>query len=69
MCLYYSIVTFTEAYVSYVIPKTGYDNTAAAYYLTLTVCLVIPKPTSFKVTVETVLSGKTLPGIDEVMST
>ena len=55
----HSILTFTDAYVSYVIPKAEYDASASSYYLSVTVCVDIPKPTSIEVNVLTasVLNG------------
>ena len=63
-----SIVTFTDAYVSYVVPKTGYNDSTKSYYLTVTVCLIIPKPTTIAVSVVTSLTGTTIPPIQEVCS-
>ena len=55
----HSILTFTDAYVSYVIPKAEYDASTSSYYLSVTVCVDIPKPTSIEVNVltESVLNG------------
>ena len=53
---YYSLVTFTEVYVSYVIPKAEFD---IGYHLSVTVCVIVPQPASFdlSVTTESVLNG------------
>ena len=66
LILLHSIVTFNDVYVSYVTPKTDYDNSTKSYYVTSTICLIIPKPGSFNVTVETLLSSTTTPVIEEV---
>ena len=34
-----SLVTFENIYVSYVIPKTFYNTTTNAYYVSVTVCV------------------------------
>ena len=56
---YYSLVTFNDVYVSYVIPKAEYDSTAGSYFLSVTVCVIVPQPASFEVNVatESVLNG------------
>ena len=64
---FYSIVTFTGAYVSYVTPKTDYDSSTKSYYVTITVCLIVPKPTTIDVAVVTRLSGTLIPPIQKVM--
>ena len=61
-----SIVTFTEAYVSYVIPKTHYDPLTKTYFVTVTVCLIIPKPTTIDVAVVTDLADVGVPPIQKV---
>ena len=38
------------------IPKTGYDESTKSYYVTVTVCLVIPKPTSIEIYIATNLT-------------
>ena len=58
-----SIVMFTDAYVSYVIPKTDYDESTKSYYVTVTVCLIIPKPTTIDVAIATTVSGPNIPAI------
>ena len=55
LCLFnFSIVTFNNVYVSYVIPKTGYNASQIGlthYYFSITICLIIPKPISINVAV------------------
>ena len=63
-----SLVTFTDAYVSYVIPKTGYDESTKNYFVTVTVCVVIPKPGTFNFEVETKLNGLNVPAIFKVIN-
>ena len=63
-----SIVTFTDAYVSYVIPKAEYDNSSKSYYVTITICLIIPKPTAIDVTIVTNLPGTTIPAVRKVLA-
>ena len=63
-----SLVTFTDAYVSYVIPKTGYDESTKNYFVTVTVCVVVPKPGIFNFEVETKLNGLNVPAIFKVIN-
>ena len=64
--LFSSIVTFTEAYVSYVTPKTHYDPFTKTYSVTVTVCLIIPKPTTIDVAIATELADIGVPPIQKV---
>ena len=68
LVLILSLVTFTEAYVSYVIPKTGYNESTKSYFVTVTVCLIIPKPTTIDVSIATTVSGPSIPKIQKVQS-
>ena len=61
-----SLVTFTEAYVSYVIPKTGYNESTKSYFVTVTVCLIIPKPTTIDVSIATNLTDTPIPPVQKV---
>ena len=63
---YYSIVTFTEAYVSFVTPKTHYNHSTKSYDITITVCLIIPKPTTIDVAVVTDIADVVVPSIQKV---
>jgi hypothetical protein len=56
-CFRSSIVTFTEAYVSYVTPKTHCDPLAQTYFVSVTVCLIVPKPTTIDVAITTKIAG------------
>ena len=56
-----SIVTFNDAYVSYAIPKTGYNEISKSYFVTVTVCLIIPKPTTIDVSIATNLTDIPVP--------
>ncbi len=60
-----SIVTFTDAYISYVIPKTSYNESTRSYYVTVTVCFIIPKPATIDVSVVTNLTDVPVPPIIE----
>ena len=62
------MVMFTDAYVSYVIPKTGYNESTKSYYVTVTVCLIIPKPTTIDVAIATTVSGPSIPKIQKVLN-
>jgi hypothetical protein len=66
LVLFLSLVTFTDAYVSYVIPKTGYNESTKSYFVTVTVCLIIPKPTTIDVSIATTVSGPSVPKIQKV---
>ena len=51
----FSIVTFTDVYVSYVIPKTFFNNLShshSSHGFSVTVCFIIPKPTNIDIKVE-----------------
>lgn len=61
-----SIVTFTEAYLSSVTPKTHYDPRTKTYFVTVNVCLIIPKPTTIDVAVVTDLADIGVPPIQKV---
>ena len=61
-----SIVTFTEAYVSYVTPKSHYDPLTKTYFVTVAVCLIIPKPTTIDVAIVTKLADIGVPSIQKV---
>jgi hypothetical protein len=36
-----------------VIPKTGYNESTKSYFITVTVCLIIPQPTTIDVSIVT----------------
>ena len=65
LVLILSLVTFPEAYVSYVIPKTGYNESTKSYFVTVTVCLIIPKPTTIDVSIATNLTDIPIPPIQK----
>ena len=65
---YFSIVTFDDAYVSYVIPKTGYNESSKSYFVTVTVCVIIPKPGNFNFEVKTTLNDLNVPDIFKVVN-
>ena len=50
---HHSLVTFNDVYVSYVIPKAEYDDSDGSYYLSVTVCVMVPQPASFDLNVVT----------------
>ena len=60
LCVFHhSLVTFNDVYISYVIPKAEYDSSDGSYYLSVTVCVMVPQPASFDLNVvtESVLNG------------
>ena len=49
------------------IPKTGYNESSKSYYVTVTVCVVIPKPGIFNLEIETTLNDLNIPAIFKVI--